>query len=401
MDIMGLNISHKRSEKFDSKLFKMIESISDGLYQQSTYDSFLDLLLGIRKAVSTFFDSFEYTVWFYDKTSAQKDEILFSVFNSASENYTRRDICNITDNKSSLCRAYNLNKIEILDSHSDDPFDFLLEGCIQYLHVPISIGDEKTGVLTIFLFDDEANNPIDLKNTLEVFSIQLFLTIKIFFFSLERSLFNSIKKLQDEHIDSHKNFIDNFVRLVSHKIPCAGCSIFIYDKLSDQLSLEATTGLYGRSDESLAYRLGEGLTGWVAKEQKPLRLYNIDDPVEVSRVSDNLKWSNKYSEIKESEDSSYREWKSFLAIPIFSKDRNSEIFGVLRLSKRTYGECFLPCEQTIANDLSKFLSNYYHNKNNELIKNDFIYFNKIQTDFISTNSNPTKFMRKILQRINY
>jgi len=50
------------------------------------------------------------------------------------------------------------------------------------------------------------------------------------------------------------------------------CSLFLLDELSDKLVLRASRGLLGKRIGEASYDFGEGLTGWTAEQQQPVRV---------------------------------------------------------------------------------------------------------------------------------
>jgi signal transduction histidine kinase len=94
------------------------------------------------------------------------------------------------------------------------------------------------------------------------------------------------------------------------------CSLFVLDKESGQLVLQASRG--GLSDRvgQAAYPLGVGLTGWVGKHGEPIRIVNPKtDP----------RWQGRYEELP-SDDVG-----AFLAVPVYGRHG---VLGVLRVLRR-------------------------------------------------------------------
>jgi signal transduction histidine kinase/GAF domain-containing protein len=93
-----------------------------------------------------------------------------------------------------------------------------------------------------------------------------------------------------------------------------------------------------QSDE-VFYQLGEGLTGWVAQNNRPVRISNQNDPMELAHISPDLKWASKYSDYDGDPKN-----LAYLAVPI---SVGSEILGVLRLVLPERGH-FGPNDEQIA-----------------------------------------------------
>jgi signal transduction histidine kinase/tRNA threonylcarbamoyladenosine modification (KEOPS) complex Pcc1 subunit len=114
-----------------------------------------------------------------------------------------------------------------------------------------------------------------------------------------------------------------------------GCSIFLLHPGSKSLTLAATTGIKHKPDEVPAYEVGEGLTGWVAKHARTLRLRNSGDQLELARFGDDLHWQNLWPE--EAAENNGPNPFGFLGAPLISCDR---VIGVLRLASKESGADF-------------------------------------------------------------
>ncbi len=112
--------------------------------------------------------------------------------------------------------------------------------------------------------------------------------------------------------------LHRIVDMVTHFINADSCLIYLYDDQNDELVLTASNN--PQSENSLLGRIklkmGEGVTGWVAKEKKPLVLpkkaYN----------------DQRFKTFTALDDDKY---EAFLSIPILSKD---EIVGVMNIRNR-------------------------------------------------------------------
>ncbi len=94
------------------------------------------------------------------------------------------------------------------------------------------------------------------------------------------------------------------------------CSLFVLERDSNQLVLQASRGGLAKRIGQAKYPLGEGLTGWVAKNGEVIRTANLTaDP----------RWQGRFEEFP-SEDIG-----AFLAVPIFGRHG---VLGVLRVLRR-------------------------------------------------------------------
>lgn len=94
------------------------------------------------------------------------------------------------------------------------------------------------------------------------------------------------------------------------------CSVFALDPERKELILRATRGPLAEHIGVASYRVGEGLTGWVAQTGEPVRMSNpAGDP----------RHKGRYQELPSAQIG------AFLAVPIFGR---SSVLGVLRVMRR-------------------------------------------------------------------
>jgi len=126
------------------------------------------------------------------------------------------------------------------------------------------------------------------------------------------------------------------VRYARDRLDAGGSSIFLRDDITGRYVLRGTTGILDDASmpaERIEYEPGEGLTGWVAKHGRPLRIANPMDGHELRHIAADLVWSKKYSEV------STKSGLAYLGVPILSRD-GSTVLGVLRASRTQEGEQF-------------------------------------------------------------
>jgi len=117
--------------------------------------------------------------------------------------------------------------------------------------------------------------------------------------------------------DIYNKILDNTCKLMKTD----SASLMIYDRKEDVLKIAAAVGLSDEIIEKTRLRLGEGISGMVAKEGKPIFVEDIErDP----RV---LKTSGKQYSIK-----------SFISVPLQIKDR---LIGVLNVAAKSVQREFL------------------------------------------------------------
>lgn len=92
--------------------------------------------------------------------------------------------------------------------------------------------------------------------------------------------------------------LDDVVSMTADLVGADSCSVFLWDEVSGDFVLAGTTGLttdYSSKDE-VRYKPGEGVTGWVAKHGKPLRVMDVGDKTALRQIGSDLEWKNRYPE---------------------------------------------------------------------------------------------------------
>jgi signal transduction protein with GAF and PtsI domain len=148
-----------------------------------------------------------------------------------------------------------------------------------------------------------------------------------------------------QHISSNLELNDLLTHIVDMVINVTGadsCFIYLYDKQNDQLTLRVANA--GQKDivGEIRLKLGEGVTGWAAKEKKPVALSNkaYNDP-----------------RFKSFTDLAEDKFEAFLAVPILSKDN---IIGVMNIHNKKEHE--YPDDQiNLLFTISKYLGSAIQN----------------------------------------
>jgi signal transduction protein with GAF and PtsI domain len=142
------------------------------------------------------------------------------------------------------------------------------------------------------------------------------------------------------------------VRYARDRLSAGGSSIFLRDDITGRYVLRGTTGLLEGADmpaERVEYEPGEGLTGWMAKHGRPLRIANVRDNGELRRIAEDLVWSKKYSEI------SAKPGQAYLGVPILSRD-GATVLGVLRVSGKAKGEHFNEQDEALLSNVAAMVN---------------------------------------------
>jgi signal transduction protein with GAF and PtsI domain len=127
--------------------------------------------------------------------------------------------------------------------------------------------------------------------------------------------------------------VENILRLVANRIPrlIGACEASLYwlDRERNKIVLRATYDANRDNIGKREYEIGEGLTGWVAKTGRPLRVKKIDDKAELRRIDSQLTWTDKYHGFANKTQAEKARQRAFLAVPI---RMDGATMGVLRVS---------------------------------------------------------------------
>jgi len=113
-----------------------------------------------------------------------------------------------------------------------------------------------------------------------------------------------------------KELLKRVVDMVMNFTTADSCLVYLYDRKSDELILSASSHPEDKHLGIIKLKIGEGLTGWAAREKKPIVL-----PAKAYE-------DKRFKAFTILEEDKY---ESFLSVPILSKD---EIVGVMNLQNR-------------------------------------------------------------------
>jgi signal transduction histidine kinase len=117
-------------------------------------------------------------------------------------------------------------------------------------------------------------------------------------------------------ISDMQGLIQCVARRTAEILRADDCSIFELSPEGDRLILRASGKMLEQHVGTATYRLGEGLTGWVAKHATTIRLAN---------AREDTRWRGLYPGLPQAEVEAY------MAVPVFRRD---ELWGVLRVLRR-------------------------------------------------------------------
>jgi signal transduction protein with GAF and PtsI domain len=131
----------------------------------------------------------------------------------------------------------------------------------------------------------------------------------------ELKILHEIAKDISDDLDLNQ-LLKSIVDTIIHFVNVDSCLIYLYDRSNDELVLTASNDPEIKNPSDLRLKMGEGVTGWAAKEKKPVAL---------SREAYKDKRFKAFASLKEDR------YEAFLSVPILSKN---EIVGVMNLQHK-------------------------------------------------------------------
>ena len=129
---------------------------------------------------------------------------------------------------------------------------------------------------------------------------------------------------------------------------------FAYDReLHDHVIVLASTTRIDMKElvGKAFYQLGEGITGWVYKEKKPLNIKDTSDSKELAGLAPDLTWKDVYQSGKYYYDKD--ESKPLLIVPLVHEDRQ---IGVVKFHAKARNQPFSDWDEKLAILVGDFLS---------------------------------------------
>ena len=157
----------------------------------------------------------------------------------------------------------------------------------------------------------------------------------------ELKILHEIAKDISDDLDLNQ-LLKSIVDTIIHFVNVDSCLIYLYDRSNDELVLTASNDPEIKNPGDLRLKMGEGVTGWAAKEKKPVAL---------AREAYKDKRFKAFASLKEDR------YEAFLSVPILSKN---EIVGVMNLQHKkehTYPEGQIKLLYTIGRYLGSAIRN--------------------------------------------
>jgi signal transduction protein with GAF and PtsI domain len=139
-----------------------------------------------------------------------------------------------------------------------------------------------------------------------------------------------------------RELLNRIVAMIMNFVTADSCLIYLYDRQNDELILTASSKAKEKSIGLVKLKIGEGVTGWAAKEKRPVVL-----PKEAYK-------DQRFKTFTSLEEDKYQ---AFMSIPILSKDEVIGVMNVRNVEAHNYPEHQVNLLFTV----SRYLGSAIHN----------------------------------------
>jgi len=314
-----------------------LSQLRQELYQM-VCDEALDIVHGLRSCVRTF--------------DRGRGELRFVA--TSGDGWTEKilELIYSIKEKSAVSRAYNVGRDFFIEDADNEPYYLKLFPGVKSLYaIPIFVRQQILAVLTVDADSKEVfteARKAQLRGLAEQASSvleHLALIEDTWLFELEQGCAPQPEKMSVQSVCERA--VQGCLKLFGVR----GCSIFVADLTSGRVDLVASTALEAPPGEPVSYRLGEGLTGWVALHRGPLRVRDVENEGELNRYYPGAKWERLHPEIVDYSD--VRGKQTFLAVPLLVRD---DLIGVLRFTIKEDASAFRFSDEVLAVRLASRLA---------------------------------------------
>ena len=139
-----------------------------------------------------------------------------------------------------------------------------------------------------------------------------------------------------------QELLSRIVTMIMNFVAADSCLIYLYDRQNDELILTASSKPKEKSIGRVKLKIGEGVTGWAAREKRPVVL-----PKEAYK-------DQRFKTFASLEEDKYQ---AFMSIPILSKDEVIGVMNVRNMETHSYPEHQVNLLFTV----SRYLGSAIHN----------------------------------------
>jgi signal transduction protein with GAF and PtsI domain len=139
-----------------------------------------------------------------------------------------------------------------------------------------------------------------------------------------------------------RELLGRIIDMVMNTITADSCLIYLYDKQTDELVLTASSDQQEKVLGRIKLKLGEGVTGWAAKEKKPVAL---------SREAYKDRRFKSFTALADDR------YEAFVSIPILARDEIIGVMNIRNLKEHRYPEHQISLLFTV----NRYLGSAIHN----------------------------------------
>jgi len=197
----------------------------------------------------------------------------------------------------------------------------------SHASIVLEAGTQKLGILNVDWKEPRAFTR-SMIQVLQGLSDRYARAIKLYDVDeLFRDLETNLKERSGERT---KPDYQQFLETVAKMVGTDQGSIFIRQPDTGRYHLAACLADPKVCDGNHWYELGEGVTGWVAEKNRPVRISDLSKEAELATIAPDLAWKNKFADGRQNMRN-----LSYLGVPIAA---GREVIGVMRLATARRGD---------------------------------------------------------------
>ena len=153
--------------------------------------------------------------------------------------------------------------------------------------------------------------------------------------------------------------LDKIIQVIHSRMPIDACAIYLADDQGTHFHIMASSGLPSEASRNIKLEIGKGITGWVAREKKPVAMV---DAMQDSRFV-------HFPEIGE------EKYNSMLSVPILKEDHCIGVINLHRIEKFNFIASEISLLESIGNQVAGCIRNaMLYNKSQILLKEQTVLY---------------------------
>jgi signal transduction histidine kinase/transcriptional regulator with GAF, ATPase, and Fis domain len=255
--------------------------------------------------------------------------------------------------------SYTVQDVNSLEAQYFSP-DGDREKVVSSANIRMECGPNLLGVLVLDWTTPQSFDPV-VRGMLESLAKSYAEAIHAYEVHHLTLLLDKLLRAQSEEIDRVPEHAWKFQPLLAHAARMFGVaegSLFIRNRDTGLFDLKASLmqpELVERVDQS--YALGEGLTGWIAQNNRAIHIRDLRNSADLHRAAPGAVWKNK---IKDNDHADVQDRStSFLGAPL---SMGSEVLGVLRFNIDTKRRPFDIFDESLAESIAARMGDWLYDR---------------------------------------